>query len=149
MLNQLEKKECTLEAIDETDELKRAENMVLQSQKIGVADVASAQDLIKGNAKVNTIFVAEIFNTRHGLKELTKEEYDAATMLDDDIEGSKEERAFRFWINSLGIEDVFINNLYEEARDGLVLLKVIDKISPGIVDWSKVEKKPKNLFAAA
>ena len=85
--------------------------MVLQSQKIGVADVASAQDLIKGNAKVNTIFVAEIFNTRHGLKELTKEEYDAATMLDDDIEGSKEERAFRFWINSLGIEDVFINNL--------------------------------------
>ena len=51
--------------------------MVLQSQKIGVADVASAQDLIKGNAKVNTIFVAEIFNTRHGLKELTKEEYDA------------------------------------------------------------------------
>ena len=149
MLNQLDKKECTLEAIDETDELKRAENMVLQSQKIGVADVASAQDLIKGNAKVNTIFVAEIFNTRHGLKELTKEEYDAATMLDDDIEGSTEERAFRFWINSLGIEDVFINNLYEEARDGLVLLKVIDKISPGIVDWSKVEKKPKNLFAAA
>ena len=129
--------------------MKRAENMVLQSQKIGVADVASAQDLIKGNAKVNTIFVAEIFNTRHGLKELTKEEYDAATMLDDDIEGSKEERAFRFWINSLGIEDVFINNLYEEARDGLVLLKVIDKISPGIVDWSKVEKKPKTLFAAA
>ena len=57
MLNQLDKKECTLEAIDETDELKRAENMVLQSQKIGVADVVSAQDLIKGNAKVNTIFV--------------------------------------------------------------------------------------------
>jgi len=70
-------------------------------------------------------------------------------MLDDDIEGSKEERAFRFWINSLGIEDVFINNLYEEVRDGLVILKVLDKISPGIVDWSKVEKKPKNLFAAA
>ena len=62
------------------------------------------------------------------------------------IEGSREERAFRFWINSLGIEDVFITNLYEEARDGLVLLKVIDKISPGIVDWSKVEKKPKNMF---
>lgn len=67
VLNQLDKKECTLEAIDEADELKRAENMVHQSRKIHVADVASAQDLIKGNAKVNTIFVAEIFNTRHGL----------------------------------------------------------------------------------
>jgi len=47
-------------------------------------------------------------------------------MLDDDIEGSKEERDLRFWINSLGIEVVFINNLCEEARNGLVLLKVID-----------------------
>lgn len=49
-------------------------------------------------------------------------------MLDDDIEGSREERAFRFWINSLGIEDVFITNLYDEVKDGLVLLKVMDKI---------------------
>lgn len=149
VLNQLDKEKCTLEAIDEPDELKRAENMILQSQKIEVADVASARDIIKGNAKVNTIFVAEIFNTRHGLQELTKEEYEAASMLDDDIEGSKEERAFRFWINSLGIEDVFITNLYEEVRDGLVLLKVMDKIKPGIVDWTKVAKKPKNMFESA
>lgn len=149
VLNQLDKDKCTLEAIDEADDLKRAENMILQSQKIEVADVASARDIIKGNAKVNTIFVAEIFNTRHGLQELTKEEYEAAAMLDDDIEGSKEERAFRFWINSLGIEDVFITNLYEEARDGLVLLKVIDKIKPGTVDWKKVAMKPKNMFEAA
>jgi len=70
-------------------------------------------------------------------------------MLDDDIEGSREERAFRFWINSLGIEDVFITNLYEEARDGLVLLKVIDKIQPGSVDWKKVALKPKNVFEKA
>lgn len=70
-------------------------------------------------------------------------------MLDDDIEGSREERAFRFWINSLGIEDVFITNLYEEARDGLVLLKVIDKIHPGSVDWKKVALKPKNMFEKA
>lgn len=61
---------------------------------------------------------------------------------------SKEERAFRFWINSFGIENVFIYNLYEEVRDGLVILKVLKKISSGIFDWSKVEKKPKNMFAA-
>ena len=70
-------------------------------------------------------------------------------MLDDDIEGSREERAFRFWINSLGLEDVFISNLYEEARDGVVLLKVIDKIAPGSVDWKKVALKPKNMFENA
>jgi hypothetical protein len=39
------------------------------------------------------VFVAEIFNTKHGLEELTAEEYgDASKLLDDDIEGSKEER---------------------------------------------------------
>ena len=69
-----------------------------------------------------------------------------AHMIDDDIEGSREERAFRQWINSLGIEDVFINNLYEDLRDGLVLLKVIHKINPTLVSWDKVAKKPRNIF---
>ena len=49
-------------------------------------------------------------------------------MIDDDIEGSKEERAFRLWINSLDLEGVHVNNLYDEASDGMLLLKVIDKI---------------------
>lgn len=42
--------------------------------------------------------------------------------MNDDIEGSRDERAFRFWINSLNIDDLYINNLYEEVKDGLVLL---------------------------
>lgn len=67
-------------------------------------------------------------------------------MLDDDIEGSKEERAFRYWINSLNIDDVYVNNLYEECRDGLILLKVIDKLDNKAVDWKKVEKNPNNKF---
>ena len=46
------------------------------------------------------------------------------------------------WINSLGLEDVYVNNLYEECKDGLLLLKVMDRIEKGIVDWKKVEKKP-------
>lgn len=127
VLNQLDS-QCSTAAVAEADDLKRAELMLIESTKIGVPDVIGFRDIVKGNPKVNTIFIAEIFNTRHGLQELTKEEYEAAGMLDDDIEGSKEERAFRFWINSLGIEGVFIDNLYEEVRDGIVLLKVIDKI---------------------
>lgn len=64
----------------------------------------------------------------------------------DDIEGTKEERAFRFWINSLEIDGVNVNNLYEEARDGLILLKVIHKLDNTVVDWKKVEKIPNNRF---
>jgi len=32
------------------------------------------------------------------------------------------------WMNSLGIEGLHINNLYEEAKDGSILLKVMDKV---------------------
>ena len=45
-------------------------------------------------------------------------------------------------MNSLGIEGVHINNLYEEAKDGLLMLKVIDWIEPGVVNWAKIEKNP-------
>ena len=45
------------------------------------------------------------------------------------------------WINSLGLDDVNVNNLYEEAKDGMLLLKVMDRVQPGVVDWKTVEKK--------
>jgi len=36
--------------------------------------------------------------------------------------------------------------LFDDCKDGLVLLKVIDFISPGSVSWNKVEKQPNNKF---
>jgi len=38
-----------------------------------VKEVCAGRDIVKGNPKVNTLFVAEVFNTRHGL-EITEEE---------------------------------------------------------------------------
>ncbi|ETO05861.1 fimbrin [Reticulomyxa filosa] len=86
-----------------------------------------AKDIVDGNEKLNL--------------ELTG-------IIDDDHDptGSREERAFRMWINTLGIADLYINNLFEDCRDGLTLLKVIDKIEPGTVNWKKVEMKPNNKF---
>ena len=37
----------------------------------------------------------------------------------EEVEVSREERAFRMWINSLGIES-YVNNLFEDVRNGLV-----------------------------
>ena len=39
-----------------------------------------------------------------------------------------------------------INYLYEESKDGLVLLRTLEKITPGCVRWKLVDKKPKNPF---
>ena len=58
-----------------------------------------------------------------------------------DIEGIREERALRLWINFLGIENVFIDNLYKDLKDGLVLCKVIHRIDDKVVEWPRVNKQ--------
>ena len=45
------------------------------------------------------------------------------------------------WVNSLNIENVYVNNLYEDIKDGIVLLKVLERIEPGCVEWKKAELK--------
>jgi len=112
---------------------------------LGLPNVVLPKDILSGNDKLNTLFVAELFNNCPGL-EATEEEYNAAKLLDDDVEGSREERCFRMWCNSLGVEGLYVNNLYEDFKDGLALLRIMDKVQPGCVDWKKVEQTPNNKF---
>ena len=100
VLHQLDPANCSLDGKDEADLVKRAGIMIDNSKKMGCGDVVGPKDIVKGNPKVNVLLVAEMFNTKHGLDEL-EEKLDLAGIIDDDIEGSKEERAFRMWINSL------------------------------------------------
>ena len=146
VLNRLDSAKCPLAGIDEPDLDVRAGKMINNSMALGVPRVVQPHDICSGNEKVNTLFVAYIFNTKHGLEDLTQEEYDAAGMLDDDIEASKEERTFRLWINSLGIEDVYVNNLIDECKDGVLLCKVIHKVDEKAIDWKKVDLAPNNDF---
>lgn len=103
VLNQLDKKNCPLTHIDEPDKTKRAQEMIKNSNRMGVPEVVDAADWVKGNPKVNVVYVAEIFNTRHGLDPLEEQ---------IDVEETREERQFKYWINSLEIPDVFVNNLF-------------------------------------
>lgn len=143
VIHQLDKDCIDLDEVkNETDEKKRARLVLDGVTKLGINPLIGPNDIVTGNTRLNTVFTADIFNHRHGLEPLTTEQYEAATLVDDDIEGSKEERSFRMWMNSIGIPDVNVNNLYEEARDGLILLKVMDRIEPGSVNWKRVEKAP-------
>jgi hypothetical protein len=148
VLHQLEPSKCSLDALNETDNLKRAEQVILYAESIGVPPLVRPTDITTGNVKLNTVFVAELFNTKHGLEQLSEEEVAKFGILNDDIEGSRDERAFRFWINSLNIDDLYINNLYEECKDGLVLLKVIHKLDATVVNWKVVDMHPNNKFKA-
>jgi plastin-1 len=59
---------------------------------------------------------------------------------------SREERVFRMWINSLNIEGVYVNNLFADSSDGVMLLKVIDYVASGSVNWRKVNIEPTSRF---
>lgn len=69
-----------------------------------------------------------------------------AELPDDDIGDSREERAFRMWINSLGLPDTTITNLFEYVRDGLLLLRTMDHVRPEVVSWRRVNMAPRMVF---
>ena len=130
------------------DQDKRTRKVLDNAEKVGAKVFIKPDDIKNGNAKLNLAFTAQLFNACPGLEPLKEEEkQELAGLMDDDEGDSREERAFRLWMNTLGLgEKCYINNLFEDCKDGLALLKVIDKIEPGTVHWKKVTKKPNNKF---
>jgi len=147
LLNQLGPKKCSKDALEEKEPLKRAAMVVRNADRLGAKVFIKPNDIVSSNDKLNLAFTASIFNHCSGLNPITEEEEkNLIGMMEDDVGDCREERAFRMWINTLGIDDIYANNIYEDCKDGLLLLKVIDKIEPGLVCWSKVEMKPRNKF---
>jgi len=151
LLNHIAPGTCDKSALQLTDPAKRAEKAIANAKKLDVKTFIRPGDIVAGNSKLNLAFVASIFNQCPGLEPLSKEELEKAGFLDDDFGDSREERAFRMWINSLGMKDkdgkeVYMNSLFEDVKDGLGLLHVIDHIEPGLVSWKKVELQPNNKF---
>jgi len=67
--------------------------MIDNSEAIGVPRVVEPLHITSCNTKVNTLFCSYIFNTKHGLKPLDEScNFDPADLIDDDIEGTVEER---------------------------------------------------------
>ena len=147
LLNQLDNIKCDKSALDESDLKIRAQKMLDCSKKLGVNTYFTQNDILSGNCKIYSLFTTAIFNNCHGFEKTSDiEAKEAIRILNDDVEGTREENAFRDWINSLGIEKVHVYNLYEDVKDGLILLRILDWIKFGSVDWKKIDKLPKNTF---
>ncbi|EFA79541.1 actin binding protein [Heterostelium album PN500] len=140
LLNQLAPAQCDKSPLETSDPQERAKRLLDQAEKINCRKFVKPNDIVKGNPKLNLAFVANLFNTIPGLEPLTEEEKAGLDAFLFNSEGTREARCFALWINSLGI-DPFVNNLFQDLRDGLVILRVLDKINPGCVDWKKVNEK--------
>ncbi|PHT72681.1 Fimbrin-4 [Capsicum annuum] len=140
LLNTLAPEHGTTNTLDTEDPSERANLILEQAEKLDCKRYITPKDIVEGSANLNLAFVAQIFQHRNGLTtDTTKLSF--AVMMEDDAQTSREERCFRLWINSLGI-DTYVNNLFEDVRTGWVLLEVLDKISQGLVNWKQATKPP-------
>uniref|UniRef100_A0A8C4RY67 Lymphocyte cytosolic protein 1 (L-plastin) n=1 Tax=Erpetoichthys calabaricus TaxID=27687 RepID=A0A8C4RY67_ERPCA len=130
-----------MSGIKETDDLKRAEGMLVQAERMGCRQFVTATDVVRGNPKLNLAFVANLFNKYPALKK-------PDTDIDwSSIEGeTREERTFRNWMNSLGVNPR-VNHLYRLCHIYIPFLtfffifQLYEKIKVP-VDWNKVNKPP-------
>ncbi|KAK4279182.1 hypothetical protein QN277_016929 [Acacia crassicarpa] len=142
LLNTLAPEHSGPSALSAKDPTERANMILEQAEKLDCQRYLTSKDIVEGSANLNLAFVAEIFQHRNGLTDkVDSDKMSFAEMMTDDAETSREERCFRMWINSLGIS-THVNNVFEDVRNGWVLLEVLDKVSPSSVNWKQATKPP-------
>ncbi|KFO79888.1 Plastin-1, partial [Cuculus canorus] len=118
------------------NDLRRAEYMLQQADKLGCRQFVTPADVVAGNPKLNLAFVANLFNTYPALHKPDNSSYDLNL-----LEGeSNEERTFRNWMNSLGVSP-YVNHLYSDLSDALIIFQLYD-MTRVPVDWNHVNKPP-------
>ncbi|XP_042489534.1 fimbrin-5-like [Macadamia integrifolia] len=140
LLNVLAPEHCSPGTLDTKDPAERAKLVLEHAERMDCKRYLTPKDINEGSANLNLTFVAQIFHHRNGLS-VDDKKISFAEMMTDDVQVSREERCFRLWINSLGITS-YVNNVFEDVRNGWVLLEVLDKVSPGSVNWKQATKPP-------
>ncbi|KYQ92195.1 actin binding protein [Tieghemostelium lacteum] len=106
------------------------------------------------NQKLIYLFIISLFTSKRGIgiqEEANKADQEELKKVVElsfkDIEGTREERAFCIWLNSLNITP-YVHNLQQDLQDGLVILQMFDKINPGSFSWTKdgVYNNPSNVY---
>lgn len=140
---------CPYEAgMAEADPAKRAEKVIENARAIDVPAFIQPGDIASGNRRLNLAFVAQIFNTHHGLDakaedlKAVEDLYTAAGLEEDGEESDnrREERVFTKWLNALNIGEKQVANLFDDLNDGLFLIDAINKVAPGTVDEKRVNR---------
>lgn len=138
LLNQLSPDLCSKAPLQTTDLMQRAEQVLENADKLECRRYLTPGALVHGNPKLNLAFVANLFNTHPGLEPF--EEAEKPEIEEFDAEGEREARVFTLWLNSLDVDPPIIS-LFDDLKDGLVLLQAYEKVMPGSVDTKHINYK--------
>lgn len=151
----------TLESIIHTSSVPEKVQRLLEICRNGfglTSTFITVNDIVLGNRRLNLLFISQIFDAFPGILAPTTAQATATStevaltvpLLMENPEEQRESKVFRNWLNSLELFDndgnpIYLTNLYTELADGIVLLKAIDHIIPGIVNWKSVTTNPSKL----
>ncbi|KAM7397768.1 hypothetical protein PAMA_005883 [Pampus argenteus] len=128
--------DVNMAGFSEKDDVKRAEAMLQQADRLSCRQFVTPADVVSGNPKLNLAFVANLFNKYPALTKPENEDIDWGL-----LEGeTREERTFRNWMNSLGVNP-HVNHLYGDLQDAMVILQLYERIKVA-VDWNNKVNKP-------
>ena len=98
-------------------------------------------DLTEPRPRMQQCFVASVVNAlgAGGGEEGELDTYEEET------NDSAEARVFKNWAASLGLK-LNMKDLFSDSCSGIVLLKVMERLQPGSVDWDRVKGTPKNKY---
>ncbi|KAH0630786.1 hypothetical protein JD844_003993 [Phrynosoma platyrhinos] len=120
--------DINMSGFNEKDDLKRAECMLQQADRLGCRQFVTPTDVVSGNPKLNLAFVANLFNKYPALTKPENQDIDW-TLLEGETSGV-------FPMPST-------SNIMNESdlQDALVILQLYEKIKVP-VDWNKVNRPP-------
>ncbi|KAF8373420.1 plst-1 [Pristionchus pacificus] len=131
----------TLSPLQRVGNVDRAGAMLCEAEKLDCREFVTPNDVAAGNYKLNLAFVANLFNKHPNLPEPGADEM---VDMEEVVEETREEKTYRNWMNSMGV-DPYVNWLYSDLMNGLVIFQLYDIIRPGIVNWKRVVKVFKKL----
>ncbi|CAI5449040.1 unnamed protein product [Caenorhabditis angaria] len=122
----------TLAPLNVQGNIPRAGAMLGEAEKLDCREFVTANDVAAGNYKLNLAFVANLFNKHPMLPDPAADE-----IVEDVVQETREEKTYRNWMNSMGV-DPFVNWLYGDLQNGVVIFQLYDIIRPGMVTWKRV-----------
>eukprot|EP00210_Caulerpa_lentillifera_P001442 g1384.t1 len=132
------------ETLQDSDVGNCARQVLSNCSRLEMRTSHCSNDLLSGSFKMNAVFLSQMFLSNPGLEmDMESAEEDASGAPEtDDNEGSREERTFRMWMNSVCSSMKCLSLFSESFRTGWMLLEVIDSMEPNSIDWSRTFKPP-------
>uniref|UniRef100_A0A8B9J3H2 PLSI protein n=1 Tax=Amazona collaria TaxID=241587 RepID=A0A8B9J3H2_9PSIT len=114
------------------NDLRRAEYMLQQADKLGCRQFVTPADVVAGNPKLNLAFVANLFNTYPALHKPDNSSYDLNL-----LEGTQ----FTKHMGNMNMSDFYLSIPSSDLSDALIIFQLYD-MTRVLVDWNRVNKPP-------